>query len=145
MIFGKCSRISYYCNSVALVNMKRRNTPTQQAIMQLLQTANSALSQEMIEQQLKGEADRVTIYRVLNRFCEDGFTHRIVSDDGKSYFALCRGCQGNHHTHDHFHFRCLGCQKVECLSEKVQVTLPAGYRAANVNAWVSGHCANCSA
>ncbi|MBC3541749.1 Fur family transcriptional regulator [Rufibacter sediminis] len=123
--------------------MKRRTTPAQTAILDLLKSSGSALSQDMIEQKMKGETDRVTIYRVLNRFCEDGLTHRIVSDDGKSYFALCHGCQGNHHTHDHFHFRCLTCQKVECLSEKVQVSLPQGYRATNVNAWVSGYCAGC--
>ncbi|ALI99347.1 Fur family transcriptional regulator [Rufibacter tibetensis] len=125
--------------------MKRRTTPAQQEILGMLQTSDSALSQDMIEQKMKGEADRVTIYRVLNRFCEDGLAHRIVSDDGKAYFALCRGCQQNHHTHDHFHFRCLNCQKVECLAEKVQVSLPQGYRATNVNAWVSGYCAGCSA
>ncbi|KAA3436045.1 Fur family transcriptional regulator [Rufibacter hautae] len=125
--------------------MKRRSTPAQQAILNMLKAADSALSQDMIEQQLKGETDRVTIYRVLNRFCEDGLAHRITSDEGKFYFALCKNCQQQHHTHDHFHFRCLSCQKVECLEEKVKVSLPLGYSAANVNCWVSGYCANCSA
>ncbi|WP_207433151.1 Fur family transcriptional regulator [Sabulibacter ruber] len=123
--------------------MKRRNTPAQQAILAMLKSSPSALSQDMIEQQLKGEADRVTIYRVLNRFCEDGLTHRIVSDDGKSYFALCKKCEKHHHAHDHFHFRCVHCQKVECLEEEVKASLPAGYSALNVNCWVSGYCAEC--
>ncbi|MGV3538951.1 MAG: Fur family transcriptional regulator [Rufibacter sp.] len=125
--------------------MKRRTTPTQQEILRLLQTSNSALSQDMLEQKLKGEADRVTIYRVLNRFCEDGLAHRIVSDEGKSYFALCKGCEKHHHTHDHFHFRCLTCQRVECLPEKLKVALPMGYQVTQVNCWVSGYCAGCSA
>ncbi|GAA4312230.1 Fur family transcriptional regulator [Nibribacter koreensis] len=123
--------------------MKRRSTPTQQSILSLLQTAGSALSQDMIEQKLKGEADRVTIYRVLNRFCEDGITHRIVSDDGKYYFALCRSCEKHHHTHDHFHFKCVTCLRVECLPEQVKLTLPQGYKAEQVNCWVSGYCASC--
>lgn len=124
--------------------MKRRTTPTQQAILTILKDTGSALSQDVLEKQLKGEADRVTIYRVLNRFCEDGIAHRIISDEGKSYFALCRNCEKHQHTHDHFHFRCLTCHKVECLPEQVEVNIPKGYRAANINCWVSGHCATCN-
>ncbi|MBA9076517.1 Fur family transcriptional regulator [Rufibacter quisquiliarum] len=125
--------------------MKRRTTPAQQAILSLLKSSDSAMSQDMLEQQLQGTADRVTIYRVLNRFSEDGITHRIVSEEGKSYFALCKGCEKHHHAHDHFHFRCLACQRVECLPEQVRVALPPGYQVAQVNCWVSGYCAGCKA
>lgn len=64
--------------------MQRRNTPAKQEILLMLQDAHSALSQDMIEQQMKGTVDRVTIYRVLNSFCEDGIVHKIVSDEGKT-------------------------------------------------------------
>ena len=124
--------------------MKRRNTPAKQAILSLLQSSQSALSQDMVEQKMEGEADRVTIYRVLNSFCEDGIAHRIVSDDGKYYFAMCLRCEDNNHAHDHFHFRCLNCQKVECLPEAVKVSLPTGYKAASMNGWISGYCKTCS-
>ena len=69
--------------------MKRRNTPAKNAILTLLNQAGTALSQDMIEEKVKGEMDRVTIYRVLNSFCEDGITHKVLADDGKYYFALC--------------------------------------------------------
>jgi Fur family ferric uptake transcriptional regulator len=125
--------------------MKRRNTPAKNTILNLLKNAGNALSQEMIEAEVKGEMDRVTIYRVLNSFCEDGVTHRILSDEGKYYFALCLDCGDHeHHTHDHFHFRCVGCQKVECLEEQVTVQLPQGYRKESISSWVTGYCAGCS-
>ena len=125
--------------------MKRRNTPAKNTILNLLKNAGNALSQEMIEAEVKGEMDRVTIYRVLNSFCEDGVTHRILSDEGKYYFALCLDCHDHeHHTHDHFHFRCVGCQKVECLEEQVTVQLPQGYRKESISSWVTGYCAGCS-
>ena len=124
--------------------MKRRNTPAKTAILTMLQDAGSALSQDMIEEKVKGEMDRVTIYRVLNSFCEDGVTHRILADNGKYYFALCLNCEEHKHTHDHFHFRCLKCEKVECLKEAVTTTLPAGYVQKSISSWVTGYCKDCS-
>lgn len=124
--------------------MKRRNTPAKSAILTLLKDANAALSQEMIEAKINGEMDRVTIYRVLNSFCEDGITHKILADDGKYYFALCQTCGEQDHNHDHFHFKCITCQKVECLEEHVTVSLPVGYVQKNITSWVTGHCKSCS-
>jgi Fur family ferric uptake transcriptional regulator len=124
--------------------MKRRNTPAKATILTLLKDANAALSQEMIESEIKGEMDRVTIYRVLNSFCEDGITHKILADDGKYYFALCHSCDEHQHDHDHFHFRCVNCQKVECLEEQVTVSLPEGYVQKSITSWVTGQCKNCS-
>lgn len=124
--------------------MKRRNTPAKSMILSLLKDAKAALSQEMIESEIKGEMDRVTIYRVLNSFCQDGITHKVLADDGKYYFALCHTCGEHDHDHDHFHFRCITCQKVECLEEQVTVALPEGYVQKSITSWVTGHCKNCS-
>lgn len=124
--------------------MNRRNTPAKKAILELLKSADSALSQDRIEAEVKGEMDRVTIYRVLNRFCEDGIAHKVLADDGKYYFALCHDCSGDQHDHNHFHFRCIKCDKIECLDEQVAVKLPNGYQMENVTGWVTGYCASCS-
>ncbi|PHI20515.1 transcriptional regulator [Lewinellaceae bacterium SD302] len=124
---------------------KRRNTATQTAVLASLQEAESALSHEMIQEKITAKADRTTIYRILNRFCDDGLVHRIVADDGKQYFAICSECEANDHRHDHFHFRCLNCDKVECLDQEVSVNLPTGYRTTNFNGVVSGYCRACNA
>lgn len=124
--------------------MKKRNTPAKQMIRDLLTNSVTALSQDMVEGQLKGSIDRVTIYRVLNSFCEDGLVHRVVSDEGKTYFALCIGCKGNHHRHEHAHFRCLNCQTVECLPTIVKAKLPEGYSMTQMNFWISGYCKACA-
>ncbi len=122
---------------------KRRNTPTKEAVLSSLREADSAMSHEMIADKIETKADRATIYRILNRFCEDGLIHRIVADDGKQYFALCSDCELHDHQHDHFHFRCLACEKLECLEQTVKVQLPHGYTQANVNVVISGYCADC--
>jgi len=124
--------------------MKRRNTPAKQAVLKILNSSERALNQDDIEQEVKGSMDRVTIYRILNSFCEDGYVHKILSDDGKYYFAICLNCEEKKHLHNHFHFRCLKCQKVECLKEEVNVKIPKGYKLENVNCLLTGYCQNCS-
>jgi Fur family transcriptional regulator, ferric uptake regulator len=123
--------------------MKRRNTPTKQAILDLLTHEGTAMSQDTIVGKVNGGIDRVTIYRVLNRFCEDGVVHKFQADNGKYYYALCNGCHGEVHSHNHFHFRCLKCDKVECLEQQIIVTLPQGYKMEDSNSWVNGYCASC--
>ena len=124
--------------------MKRRNTPSKQAVLELLQTAKRAMNQDDIVQQVKDSMDRVTVYRILNSFCNDGYIHRIVGDDGRNYFAMCIDCKEHHHRHDHFHFRCTTCEKVECLHEEVQVRVPKGYVLETVNCMLTGTCGACA-
>ena len=124
--------------------MKRRNTPAKQAILTILNSSAAALSQEDIEQKISGSMDRVTVYRVLNSFCEDGYVHKIVSDEGKNYFAICISCKEKKHSHNHFHFRCLNCMKLECLKQEVDVKLPKGYKLENMNCLLTGYCKDCS-
>lgn len=125
--------------------MKRRSTPAKNEILAIFEKADTALSQDMVEQEMRGSVDRVTIYRILNSFFEDGVLHRVVSDDGKNYFALCTKCESDNHHHNHFHFRCLSCEKVECLKEDVHPKLPIGYKYENMNCWISGYCRTCVA
>lgn len=124
--------------------MKRRNTPAKQAVLNILKTSKKALSREDIEQEVKGSMDRVTVYRVLNSFCEDGYLHKILSDDGKYYFAICLSCQEAKHQHNHFHFRCLKCNKMECLKQEVNVKIPKGYTLETVNCLLTGYCKTCA-
>lgn len=124
--------------------MKRRNTKTSRLVLSAFQSSHSALNYEMIENRLRGKADKATIYRILNRFSEDGIVHRIAGDDGKQYFALCVRCKKRRHRHNHFHFRCQQCGKVECLTNEVEPALPKGYIAEAFHGIISGYCNQCS-
>ncbi len=132
------NKISYLCL------MNKRNTKTKQLILNSLKDSKSAVSHDILQKELGSEIDRATIYRILNSFCEDGIVHKVVSDDGKSYFAPCRGCSGKHHKHSHFHFRCLQCGTIECMPEEVDIKMPEGYQPVNFNGIISGYCPECS-
>lgn len=124
--------------------MKRRNTPSKDAVLDLLISSGKAMSRDAIEQKIGIEIDRATIYRVLNRFCEDGLVHKIVADDGKQYFAVCMKCDEKKLADNHFHFRCTSCQTIECLPEAVHFSVPNGYNVESVNCVLTGICKDCS-
>ena len=92
---------------IALINiqMERRNTQTKEAVLKILKKTGKAMSSDAIQSMISSEINRATIYRVLNRFNEDGIVHKIVADDGKQYFAICLNCDDEVLTGNHFHFR----------------------------------------
>ena len=104
------------------------------------------MSQDAIERKMPVSADRVTIYRILNRFCEDGLVHKIVADDGKQYFAVCVKCDPKKKTvkDNHFHFRCTHCETIQCLPALVNFSIPRGYAVERLNCVLVGVCKECS-
>lgn len=132
-----------YCEQIAF-NMKRRNTQTKEAVLEVLTNVGKAMSREAIEQKIKTDINRATIYRVLNRFCDDGILHRIVAEDGKQYFAICTNCDDKVLSGHHFHFKCIKCDTMECLPIAVNFSTPNGYHVEGVNCVLSGTCKDCA-
>lgn len=123
--------------------IKRRNTTAQDAVLSLLTSKMKAMSQDAIMKQLDVNADRATIYRILNRFCEDEIVHKIVSDDGKQYFAVCVKCDKKRIPSNHFHFRCTKCDTIECLPTIVEFSVPKNYVVQQMNCILIGVCKDC--
>lgn len=124
--------------------IKKRQTVSKKKVLDFFKEQDHAMSHDMIEEGLKGSMDRVTIYRILKSFEEDGLIHRIVGDNSKSYYAICHNCT-SHHSHNHLHFQCTVCEKVECLHHEVIVPIPNGYQLKSMQLTATGICANCSA
>lgn len=124
--------------------MKRRNTATQEAVLSVLTSKRRAMSQDAIVKQLGVNADRATIYRILNRFCEDEIVHKIVANDGKQYFAVCVKSNGIAIPGNHFHFRCTKCETIECLPTLVEFSIPKKYIVQQMNCVLVGVCKDCS-
>jgi Fur family ferric uptake transcriptional regulator len=124
--------------------MKRRKTASKERVLSLLRAKKFAMSHESIADEIE-DINRATIYRILNQFCEDGLAHKVIVENGKQFFALCRNCGTEDHHHNHLHFQCKKCNQVECFKSEVNISLPEGYRVENFNGLVSGLCNNCLA
>jgi len=124
--------------------MKRRNTISKEAVLSVLTNTKKAMSQDAIVKQMDIDADRATIYRILNRFCEDEIVHKIVADDGKQYFAVCLKSDQKPLPYNHFHFRCTQCETIECLPAPVEFSVPEKYKIQRMNCVLIGICKDCA-
>jgi Fur family ferric uptake transcriptional regulator len=99
--------------------MERRNTKQKQGVINVLKTHDMALSADEVIEKLNLKMSRVTVYRILERFEQEGIAHRVVGLEGKNYFALCSDCDSEHHHDSHAHFQCRECKSLRCVDVEV--------------------------
>ncbi len=122
--------------------MLKRNTKSKKAVLDCFKIHNFGLKPEDLINELS-QFDKVTVYRILQSFLEDGIIHKAISDDGNSYYFKCKSCK-EIHFHNHYHFRCNVCNKVECINEEIEVKIPQNYTIEKINFWITGVCKSCN-
>lgn len=128
---------------------KLRLTDCRLDVLNAFLTTGHALSHADIEHAMtEQQYDRVTIYRTLNSFMDNGLLHKVPVDDGSMRYALCSDdCDDHGHDDDHIHFKCVQCGKTQCLEDMPlpKLKLPDGFTVNDVNFLVQGVCKNCNA
>ena len=128
-----------------LKNHKLRITNSRIDVLGSFLEQNRALSLGALESEFPSY-DRVTLYRTLNSFLESGILHKIPNDQGTATYGLCHEtCEPTDHHHDHIHFKCNNCNKLECLDELQvpSIQVPEGYTINQINMIVDGICNEC--
>ena len=124
-----------------------RTTQVRLDILSYFKKSESALSHADLETHFEKKLDRVTIYRTLNSFLENGILHKVPDDSGIAKYALCKH-EGTEHNHDddHVHFKCKQCDKIECLHDIdiPKLALPKKYKLVSANLLIEGICATCN-
>lgn len=124
-----------------------RHTSCREEVLNEFFSANYALAHHDIEDGLKDNFDRVTIYRTLKTFVDKGILHKVLDDEGGLKYALCReACDHDQHHHDHVHFKCQQCGQTTCLEHTLipAVDLPTGYSRKETNLLIQGLCPLCN-
>jgi Fur family ferric uptake transcriptional regulator len=117
-------------------------TPGRVRVLEALTSAAQPLSHADLEALLP-DADRVTLYRVLDSLVNCGLTLKAVDTRGVFRYSAT-GTQRQHA--GHVHFRCTDCGGVFCLKAPPPAPpkLPRGFRLAEVEFDVRGTCAQCA-
>ena len=131
--------------SEILKDNQLRVTSCRRDVLQTFLHRKIALSHADLEEALKENFDRVTIYRTLKTFLENDLIHKVLDDCGATKYALCLH-EVETHDHEHVHFKCEKCGQTNCIEEisLPPIKLPHGYISKEQNLLVQGICKNCS-
>jgi len=128
-----------------LQDHKLRVTAGRIDILEFFHRQNRTLSFKDLEDEFK-DSDRVTLYRTLGAFTEQGVLHKIPDDSGFATYGLCQdACDSEDHNHDHIHFKCNECGTIECLDQIIPKVKISGYKVTEANLILKGTCKNCAA
>lgn len=128
-----------------LTDKNIRITPMRLLVLEALLEQEGSCGLNGIEQLLP-HSDRVTIYRTLKTFSQNGVIHPIENGTSEVKYALCKAfCTANEHLDRHPHFHCRECNRIICLEsvEIPKLQFPTGYQAEETTMTVKGICANC--
>ncbi len=123
-----------------------RITPAREAVLDILLASTRALSHQEVEQAARERglnADRVTLYRVLDWLVTQRLAHKIEGRDRIWRFNAVAAAE-----HAHAHFHCTRCGRVFCLEQALPSlipNLPPGFRFERVELTVQGLCPHCAA
>ena len=128
-----------------LKSHKLRVTDGRIDILDFFLRQNRTMSFKDLEEEFKN-SDRVTLYRTLNAFTENGVLHKIPDDSGFATYGLCHdSCDSEDHRHDHMHFKCNECGTIECLEQNIPVIKIPGYQVKEADLILKGVCKTCAA
>ena len=116
-------------------------------VLSIFENKKEALTQADIEKDLPESFDRITLYRILRSLEAHGILHKVLDDGGTSRFALCgHTCTEKKHQHEHVHFKCTSCEKIQCLEDTgiPAIRLPDGFVFGEAKLLVEGICKDCS-
>lgn len=124
-----------------------RQTTTREAVLNVMFSKNYAVSHAEIEKEMGAKFDRVTIYRTLNAFLENGLVHKVLDSEGGIKYAVCQHeHQADKHTDNHLHFKCNKCHQTLCLEDHYipNIATPKNYTINSLNILAEGVCEKCN-
>ncbi len=121
----------------------KRQTKSVSTLLNLFQEEPNALSVVDLVERFKGEMNKSTVYRVLERLEKEGIIHSFRGNDGLTWYAKCAGCSSGEHFDRHPHFQCRDCGKVECLPVSVIIPPVEKHKIETAQILLTGQCADC--
>lgn len=123
-----------------------KNTKIRNAVLGLLIQSTEGLSHQDLSKSLEVDFDRVTLFRTLHAFEENGILHKIIDLNGTAKYAYTSP-ENNKSEHSHAHFMCLNCGQVVCLDETFllnEIKVPKGFVKKTIDVQVKGVCVKCN-
>jgi Fur family ferric uptake transcriptional regulator len=120
-----------------------RKTIAVTRVLQIFEEKNEAISVVNLIALLKGQMNKTTVYRILDRLEKEGVIHSFNGKEGLKWYAKCEGCHAHQHSDKHPHFQCTECDKMECLSVDVKIPTIHNHKVVSTDILIMGQCEVC--
>ncbi len=124
-----------------------RKTSGRLSVLQCFLECGKALSHGEVQELVGQKMDRVTLYRILQSFEENGLLHKVPDDQVSVKYALCDHVHDLDHAHsdNHAHFKCNSCGDTVCLEESSipEINIPRGFQVNQSFLLLEGLCNEC--
>lgn len=121
-----------------------RKTKSVQLLTRIFEESQEAISAVDLINRFASEMNKTTVYRILDRFEEDGVVHSFTGKDGLRWYAPCKKCKPEEHTHNHPHAQCRDCGKMTCLEEDIHLPHVSGFQVSSAEVLLVGRCEDCA-
>ena len=121
-------------------------TSFRKKLIKLFYKSKSSLSIDEIINNISYKVDKVSVYRALNAFEENGLIHKVPDKDNLMRYALCQSeCNSTKHSHNHAHLLCNKCNTTYCLNDfKIPIeTKYKGFKINHSKIILEGSCIDC--
>jgi len=127
-------------NILNYYNLKR--TSCREGIIDVVMSADQALSENEIREKMAGNYDRTTFYRSFKTLEKHKIIHKIVIDNQLVKYALDNTLNQKN---EHAHFFCNICNALKCLHNLPvkKYELPDDYLDIETEVLIKGVCSNC--
>lgn len=121
----------------------KRKTKSLGLILSIFENSTEAISVVDLITKFKGDMNKTTVYRILERLESEGAIHSFLGANGLTWYAKCQQCNAHHHNDIHPHFQCEDCGKVECLEINIPIPTVDNKIIQSANVLLKGQCADC--
>lgn len=122
-----------------------RKTKSVELLLEVFEQSKQAISVVDLVSRLKQNMNKTTVYRILDRFEQDGIVHSFMGQGGLKWYARCQGCSSRQHTDLHPHFQCQHCGQVECLHLEYTIPQVSNRKVESTQLLLIGLCDKCNA
>ena len=120
-----------------------RKTKAVRAVLHLFEEKNGAMSVVELIEHFKGEMNRTTVYRIMERLEREGILHSFNGQGGLRWYAKNKEHISENQLDVHPHFHCRKCGKVECSSIEIEIPSTHKHHIDTIEILLVGECEAC--
>jgi Fur family ferric uptake transcriptional regulator len=121
-----------------------RKTKSVKAILAFFEQHEEAFSSVALVEHFKGQMNKTTVYRILERLVSEGVLHTFKNTEGLSLYATRNDNPSTQTSEVHPHFQCKKCGKTQCIPQDIEMPTLPNYKIDSAEFLLTGVCELCS-